>query len=715
MSNQAFNDPRRAREAPEPTSRRSGGARRPLARAESWARERWDATRARLAETHLPRPRLAAPGRRALTVTGAVLAVIAIGVAVLVAVWDWNWFRGPLARLASARMHRPVAISGDLHVHLWSWTPSVVVDGVHIGNPAWAADRGRMADIGRIAVTIRLLPLLGGHTDLRLLEFDNPDLRLYRDPHGRATWDFSDGAKSNEPLRLPPIRNFIIRGGRLNVRDDVRKLTFSGMVSASERLGAVNHGFELRGQGALNAQPFTLRVTGGPLLNIDRDRPYPFDADIRAGATFVTAKGAVPKPFDLGHLDMDATARGPDLADLYGITGVPLPNTPPYDLHGRLTRNDRLYGITSLVGRVGSSDLAGSLSVDAGRPRTFLKANLTTRALNFPDLGALFGGAPKHGAVASPSQKAEAQHLATENRIFPDSTLDTRRIRQIDADVTYRARAIHNAPVNLKAGSARVRLNEGVLRADPVSFDLPQGRIAGYVRLDARKATPTSDLDLRLTNARIEQLIPLKFQGSIPFAGLLVGRARLSGTGDSVHKAFSNASGQVTVVAPGGEIRRSIAELMGVDVIKGLGLMMSKSQQTTPIRCAVGDFRVRNGQLDADTLVFDTGPVLVTGSGQVNLSDERLSLRVQGHPKKFQLVRLLAPIDIAGPIRSPHLKIEKGAAIAQGGVAAALASFLSPLAAILPFVDPGLAKDANCGALVAQASRRGAPVRTAAR
>jgi uncharacterized protein involved in outer membrane biogenesis len=366
-------------------------------------------------------------------------------------------------------------------------------------------------------------------------------------------------------------------------------------------------------------------------------------------------------------------------------------------------------------GRVGSSDLAGRLSVDSGRPRTFLKANLVTRTLNFPDLGALFGGAPKHGVVASPSQKVEAQHLAAENRIFPDSTLDTRRIRQIDADVTYKADTIRNAPVNLSAGSARVKLNDGLLRAEPVSIDLPQGRITGYVQLNARKATPVSDIDLRLANARIEHLIPLHFQGSIPFAGPLVGRAKLVGEGDSVHKAFSNASGQVTVVAPGGEIRQSIAELMGVDVIKGLGLMMSKKQQTTPIRCAVGDFRVRNGVLTTDSLVFDTGPVLVTGSGQVNLGSERLAFRVQGHPKKFQLVRLMVPVDVEGPIRSPKLKLEKGPAIAQGGIAAALASFLSPLAAILPFVDPGLAKDANCGALVAQASHQGAPVRTASR
>jgi len=129
----------------------------------------------------------------------------------------------------------------------------------------------------------------------------------------------------------------------------------------------------------------------------------------------------------------------------------------------------------------------------------------------------------------------------------------------------------------------------------------------------------------------------------------------------------------------------------------------------------VGAFQVKNGVLHTNQLVFDTEPVLVTGSGDIDLGQERLAFRAQGHPKKFQLVRLIVPVTVEGPIRSPTFHIEKGPAIAQGGIAAALGAALSPLAAILPFVDPGLAKDANCGALVSGAAQKGAPVRTASR
>lgn len=101
---------------------------------------------------------------------------------------------------------------------------------------------------------------------------------------------------------------------------------------------------------------------------------------------------------------------------------------------------------------------------------------------------------------------------------------------------------------------------------------------------------------------------------------------------------------------------------------------------------------------------FDTPVVVASGEGTVDLSNERLDLAITGHPKKPQLIRVRAPITISGPIEHPAIGVKAGTAIAQGGLAVALAAVLSPLAGILPFVDPGLAKDADCAMLLAQAN-----------
>lgn len=658
---------------------------------------------------HPTAPKFRPPSKKAMGWTGAIVVLIAILVAILVAIWDWNWFRGPLERAASARLHREVTITGDLNADIWSWQPSATVDGVHIANPPWAGEK-EMGNIGRVAVQLRLLPLLKGDVDLRILRFENPNLAMFADAQGRKNWDFSDG-RDTAPLQLPPIRDFVIKDGKLVYVNEERKLRFEGVINASEQIGAQNRGFVLTGVGTINGAPFRMDVTGGPLLNIRRDTPYPFDAEIRAGDTYITAKGAIPEPFNLGEFYMTAAIRGPDMAKLFPLTGVALPNTPPYSLRGQLRRNMFLYSVEDLAGRVGDSDLSGSLSVDTKTKRPFLKANLVSNSLDFDDLGAVFGGSPSvgPGETASPEQRQVHATLAAQQRLLPDATLDVTRIRAMDADVTYRARSIRDAPVKLSSGSAHVKLNDGLLRIDPVALELARGRVAGSIGLDARKATPVTSVDLRLTNARIESVLPFQFQGSAPLTGPIVGRAKLVGTGNTLHKAFGSADGQVVVVAPGGEVRKAFAELAGSNIVKGLGLLNKKDM--TPVRCAVASFETRGGIMRADRIVVDTGPVLIKGHGTVNLSTERMNFDFKGQDKKFRLVRVLLPIEAKGPITAPKLGIKPGAAIAQGGGALALGALLTPLAAILPFVDPGLAKNADCAGLLADASRQGAPLK----
>jgi len=70
-------------------------------------------------------------------------------------------------------------------------------------------------------------------------------------------------------------------------------------------------------------------------------------------------------------------------------------------------------------------------------------------------------------------------------------------------------------------------------------------------------------------------------------------------------------------------------------------------------------------------------------------------------------------VTVKGTLLKPKVGIETGQAIGQGGVGLALATVLSPLAVVLPFVDAGLAKDANCSALLADGAAQGAPVKTA--
>jgi hypothetical protein len=210
-------------------------------------------------------------------------------------------------------------------------------------------------------------------------------------------------------------------------------------------------------------------------------------------------------------------------------------------------------------------------------------------------------------------------------------------------------------------------------------------------------------LDVRMKDIQLAQLKGKAPDAKAPFSGLMQARAVTDGRGDSLHQVMASANGTFTAILPQGEANAALTELTGINVINGLGLLLKKPQDREPIRCGVAQFQIEQGVMRAQTLIFDTKDVRISGRGEVRLGPEELDLSVRGEPKKLRLARLRAPIEINGHILDPKIGINVGATAKQGALAAALSGALSPIAAVLAFVDPGLAKDENCAALLGAA------------
>ena len=646
---------------------------------------------------------------------GGVLAGTVVTLLLILALVDWNTLRGPVGHYLSGRLHREVRIEGPLRVKLFSWTPTAEFNGLLIQQPAWVREaapalKEPFADVQKLTISIDLKRLLSWRVILPEVNVAAARMSLFRDQSGHANWEINQA--STEPFRLPPIRHFVITEGHIDLADVKRKLLFAGEVSSEERdtSGGVQF-FGLNGKGTLNRAPFSLNVKGDPLLNLDPDQPYDFDGHVISGSNKIDAKGSLGKPFDLGAFNVDATFAGQDMASLYYLTGLALPNTPPYRLSGKLMRDGETYRFTDFGGKVGDSDLHGELTVDAAGDKPYLKGDLASKKLDFDDLGPLIGAHPAagKGETASPTQKAQAAESAATGRVLPDAPLQVERLRQMDADVHYRADTVVSRDFPLRMAETRLSLKDGVLKLTPVSFTFARGMLNGDVQIDARKDVPVSDIDIRLTGLRLDQFMPRE-NGPPALEGEALARAKLHGSGNSIHKAASTADGTLSFVVPHGAVRQAFAELLGINVASALGLLLTNDKSQTDVRCAVANFSAKNGTMQLNQLVFDTDVVTTSGEGTVDLKNERVDLAITGHPKKPQLVRLRAPITITGPLAKPAIGVQAGSAIVQGGLAAGLAAVLSPLAAILPFIDPGLGKDADCGSLLAQAKAQGAPV-----
>jgi uncharacterized protein involved in outer membrane biogenesis len=96
--------------------------------------------------------------------------------------------------------------------------------------------------------------------------------------------------------------------------------------------------------------------------------------------------------------------------------------------------------------------------------------------------------------------------------------------------------------------------------------------------------------------------------------------------------------------------------------------------------------------------------VLITGRGDISLNSEALNVALQGNPKKLRLTRVRAPITVKGTLAHPAFGIDAGKLAEQGAVATALGTLLTPVAAVIAFIDPGRAKNKDCVASVSDAS-----------
>jgi uncharacterized protein involved in outer membrane biogenesis len=635
----------------------------------------------------------------------------------------------------------------------------------HASTPVAAP--GDMARFGVLQLSLSIPALLKGDVLLPYVGIDDSEINVVRDQQQRFNWNFTPNAPpkkpSNEPAKFPLLESLHLGQGHLIVSDAVRKLHFAGTVSADQRPNGGPESLAMNGDGDINGASFRLSARGDPLITAESHQPYTVASNIEAGRTKVQSRITLNKPFDMGSVVADISASGDDFADLYYLSGLALPNTAPYSVSGHMERHGSLLQVTRFKGTLGNSDIHGTLAIETARERPLLTADLATRLLDIKDLAPALGsrvqttpsslsrkqaepgqptGSPTkpkesaeestakaraatpkaaktttgtggdthelHGAEPKSAQTrtAEARQADIEaakgKTLLPDAKLDLQRIRAMDANVRYRAESVNTEKVSIREIVLDLKLERAVLSFAPLSCLLPQGKLTSRIKVDGSKDVPEVEIDSRLTQVRLSQFKTKS--GDEPVDGTLVGRVSLRGRGKSLHEIGSTAAGKVSFVIPHGDIRAAFAEALGINAARALGLLLTGNQEKTGIRCGVANFKAEGGVFAAQDIVFDTDKMLILGKGEVDLGPEALDLSLTGQPKHFTFFRIKSPVELKGTLSHPKVGLKAGNTPGEVALATALGVLATPLAAVIGFIDPGLAKDADCGGLIAESA-----------
>lgn len=644
----------------------------------------------------------------------------------------WRFLRDPLQNRLSTALQREVRCGPTFRVHLLGpvrMQCSEVFLGSPEGQPVLLDEQNnprpllRATDV-RVAVPwSSLLALRRGEgletVEIRSLTMQELEANLAQAKDGRANFKFGEPKpkaenEEDEPLLLPRFGELQVRQGRLRMEDALHALSVDGRLSTDEgSAGGANAGLQAQADGRWRGQPLKVGLQAGgalPLVAGAGSPPVPLKLRIEAANTLVELDGRVADVMSLRALDGSFRVKGASLAGAGGFLSLTLPTTGPFEMNGRITKEEDRYRAQVASFTVGTSRLRGDFSFDAAARPPRLSGTLAGQRLALSDL------APAVGADNGEEKPAAARPRG--GRVLPQQEFDLPKLGLMQADVRIDLAQAYlgtDALEDFKPLQGRITLQDSVLTVQDLVARTAGGEMRGRVALDARPKQPLWTADLRWSDVRLERFVKPRNPTAAGsrgndapdpgyISGILGGQAQLRGAGRSTAAMLGSLDGGLDLWVRDGALSHLVIEGLGLDVAQALGVLV-KGDRRLPLNCAVVRVKVQDGLVRPEAAVFDTSDTTIVASGQVSLAQESLALTLAARPKDFSPLSLRSPVHVEGTFGEPEVRLEKGKLALKLGAAAALA-FVNPLAAVLPLMDMGEKDKAGCQQTLQQKAGR---------
>lgn len=673
-------------------------------------------------------------------IIGIFLLLIVV-VVVIIATFDWNRLKPTINQKVSTELNRPFAIRGDLGVawtrnreepgwRSWIPWPQLHAEDILLGNPPDIPEV-TMVHLARAEATLAPLALLGKEVYIPWIKLTQPDARLIQTADGKNNWTFNlAGSENSDPAQPPSawtfrLDNIMFDRSQIAYRDAINKADvkvtvnplgkpvpftqITGSEDGAKNEGAADFVFGWKADGTYNEEKLTGEGKIGGMLSLrSKTTPFPLEVDVRNGTTRVQAAGSLQDPLNLGGLNLRLRFSGDTLANLYGLTGVLLPDTPPYETDGRLIarfqqKGGPVFRYEKFNGHIGDSDIHGTLTHTQGKPRPKLEGSLSSRQLRMADLGPLIG--VESGKGSEKTEQAKAKRGEADNqpadRVLPHDKFETKNWDSMDADVKFRgARIEHSNSLPLSDLYTHLVLKNGNLLLDPLRFGIAGGNLNSTIRMEGDRTPMRARADLHARNLKLKQLFP-DVEAMQSSMGQINGDATLRGTGNSVADILATSNGDLKLLMNDGVISRNLMEIVGLNVGN---YVMGKlfGDDEVRINCAAADLNVSNGLATSRLFVFDTQNAVINISGTTNFANERLDLSINPESKGIRIVTLRSPLYVRGTFKSPDAGVKAGPLIARGAAAVALGAVVAPAAALLALISPSDNEDNQCSNVLQQ-------------
>lgn len=675
-------------------------------------------------------------GKITAAISGTFLLLIAVLI-ILIATFDWNRLKPTINQKVSTELNRPFAIRGDLGV-VWerqpqetgwrSWVPwpHVHAEDIILGNPPDIPDV-TMVHLPRVEATLAPLALLTKTVWLPWIKLVKPDARLIRLSEQNNNWTFNLAGDDRKDPSAPPsgwsfrLDNILFDQGRVAINDQVSKadveilvdplgkpLPFHELTGAKDNHTTARVGdyvFGLKVLGRYNGEQLSgTGKIGGMLALRSEGTPFPVQADFRSGNTRVALVGVVNDPGRMGGVDLQLKFSGDSLGELYDLTGVLLPDTPPFETDGRLVakidaEKSSVFDYRNFNGRIGDSDIHGSLTYTTGKPRPKLEGDVESRQLRLADLGPLIG--VDSGKGSRTEQRKGEKDLQPAGKILPYDRFETDKWDVMDADVRFKGRRIeHGSSLPIRDLSTHIILKNADLRLQPLKFGLAGGSIVSNIHLEGDKKPMQGRAEIQARRLKLKALMP-DVELMQKTLGEMNGDAQIRGSGNSVTALLGNSNGNLKLLMNDGLVSRNLMEIVGLNVGNFIVGQIFGDDEVR-VNCAAANLDITNGVARPQLFAFDTENAVINVTGTASFASEQLDLTIDPESKGIRIITLRSPLYVRGTFKNPQAGVKAGALIARGAVAAALATLVTPAAALLALISPSEGDANQCRTILSQ-------------
>jgi AsmA protein len=572
--------------------------------------------------------------RRLLIGLTAILAVVALGAALVPLAVPIEALRGEIERRVSAATGRGFHIRGALRFSVYP-TIGLTAEDVTLDNAPGGKAKA-LAAIETLRIGARLMPLFSGHIEATTIELDRPRIALEVDAAGHANWRLAKGDGDVSLLAKTQFDGVTVKDAAIRFDDEHLRAHYAvnrvDTKIALHRLDAPA-GFS----GALTYRGRRLSVSGtlktpASLLGAQRT-----EADVQVVAPFLSAGF-------MGAMAHDETLTGmgrlhtPSLKDLAAWLGHPVSagnGLGALDAQSRLVVREQLLTLTNLKATLDSMHLSGDL--DAALSGAVPKVD-GTLAADRVDLNTYMQLAGGTSAIGTGWSRAPVK-------------LDL--LKLLDGHIRLTTGALNVLHMKLGRTGIDLVLDDGDMTAQLSPMQLYGGSGNAMIRIDTRGPVPL--LANKLVFSNIDMHV---------FLIDTIGIDKVEGRGTiylDVTSKGASPDAIMRALAGKGAVQIWSGAIHGVDLGR-----VARTVQTILSAGATGDsaatrfdrfggsFGIANGILANGDLKLSSAFINMTGQGRLDLGNQTIVYRIE--PKatiggKLSLIDIGVPFAITGSWR----------------------------------------------------------------